>query len=320
MPRSHTCTYLEDLGFADTRVADQKDVDIPSVSRASRASSSCDALVGAAEELQQNALLNILHSPDRRRERSRQNLVNIGPLAQLLQSGFHLCAFRLRSIAVCSVFNLIFATDATDAGDAVAASRTGALIEPEFVVCAQAHVYDVQERLEEALQSSLAGVDTYRYASEDACYDQTVARLRDVHEFVVDAERDGMRSLAVGDSVGGFLQSYDLPVSKFTSVVNERHSANRRADVARAALRFVDFSTINLDLHRVVASQAAEERDLHVGNYGSCADDEALDADQLVRIYPGGDVSMSDEQTTTHTPVGFSSRMFTDGRPKGLIL
>ena len=50
-------------------------------------------------------------------------------------------------------------------------------------------------------------------------------------------------------------------------------------------MRLIYLTTVDLYLHGVVASQAAEERNLHVWNNRCRPDDETLDADEFVGVY-----------------------------------
>ena len=93
-----------------------------------------------------------------------------------------------------------------------------------------------------------------------------------------------MGCLAIGHRVGGLLQADDLPVGEFAAVVHERHGPERGADVAGAALGFVNLTTVDFDLDGVVAGEAAEERNFHVGNDGCRSNDETLNAHELLGI------------------------------------
>lgn len=84
-----------------------------------------------------------------------------------------------------------------------------------FVVASNSDVNDVQVGFEETLDDPLPRIDSDRHAPEDACDDDAISGLDDVHEFVVHAQTDGMGSLAVWHGVGGFLQPNDLAISEF---------------------------------------------------------------------------------------------------------
>ena len=64
----------------------------------------------------------------------------------------------------------------------------------------------------------------------------------------------------------------------------ERHRANGCTDVARTTARFFDLAAVDFDLDSMGAGEAPEERHFHVWDDGSGADDETLDADELVGI------------------------------------
>ena len=128
-----------------------------------------------------------------------------------------------------------------------------------------------------------------------------------------------MWGLAVWDRIGGLLQTDNLSVGKFASVVYEGHGADRGADIARAALGLVYLAPVDLNLDRVVAGEATEERHLHVWYHGGGANNQSLDTDKLIRIYNIA-ISESLQQKSKCSPPGLRLRMLTEGRPKGRTL
>jgi hypothetical protein len=62
-------------------------------------------------------------------------------------------------------------------------------------------VHDVEVRLKEGLDDSLTRVEANGDRAEDAGEGNAVAGLDEVDEFVIEAERDGVRGLAIGDGI-----------------------------------------------------------------------------------------------------------------------
>ena len=276
-----TGTRLQYLGLARTRVTDQQHVDITAVPRPSTSPTPRDILVSPSKELEENPLLDVVHGPHARRQRTRQDGVNVRMLRELLDLLLHVgLAHDLTLLLVL----LLLAHAAADARHAIAPREPGRLVEAEAVVLAETDVDDVEERLEEALDRPTPRVHAHRHAAEDPRHDEPVARLAHVHQLVVRAQRDRVRRLPVRDRVRRLLQPDHLAVRELAAVVHERHRADGRADVARARRWLVDLAAVDFDLHGVVAGEAAEEGDFHVGNDGSRPDDQTLDTNEFVGV------------------------------------
>lgn len=78
-----------------------------------------------------------------------------------------------------------------------------------------------------------------------------------------------------------------MAVGEFRTIVYECEGGESGTDVARTAGWFFDFSAVDFNLKSVRADAAPEEGDFHVGDYGSCANDEAFDAYKFVGICEG---------------------------------
>ena len=176
--------YLEDLRFTHTGVTNEQHVDVPTVPRSTATAAPSDALVRAAKQLQEYALLHVLHRVDGRGEGPRQELVDVRPLAELAQARLQLFPLRRPLLSLRGVLPVVVhvdsaadAADAADARDLVPASRACAPVQFELVVRAEPYVDDVEERAEEALERTLAWVHTHGNGAEDARDDETVSRL-----------------------------------------------------------------------------------------------------------------------------------------------
>lgn len=104
----------------------------------------------------------------------------------------------------------MFSVVIADTGDAVSTGRSRAPVQPHapsrmLVVSSDFDMNDVQVGLEQTLDDPLPRVDSDRHAPEDACDDDTISGLDDVHQFVIHAQTDRMRRLAVWHRVGRFL-------------------------------------------------------------------------------------------------------------------
>jgi len=84
-------------------------------------------------------------------------------------------------------------------------------------------VDDVDVRLEQGLNRPVARVNADGDGPEDAGDHDAVTGLGEVDELVVDAERNRVRRLTVGDGVGRLLEPDDLLVSERAAVVDEAH-------------------------------------------------------------------------------------------------
>ena len=93
-----------------------------------------------------------------------------------------------------------------------------------------------------------------------------------------------MRSLAIGYGIGSFLQPDNLPVGKFTTIVNKRHGTDCTTNISWTASWFIDFTSIDFDLLGMVASETAEEGDFHVRDNRGRSNDKTLDTDEFVGI------------------------------------
>lgn len=281
-------SYLQNLRLGDTRVTDEQHIDVTPVPGAASTTATRNALVRSAEQLQQDSFLHIVHRIDRRGKRPRKQLIDIMPLAQGAQLRLQLLALCCTPLPLDGVLLVVVHVDApadtAHTRDTISPSRARASVDPKPVICADLDVHNVEECAEEALQRPLARVHAHRHAAEDAGDDKAVTWFRHVDELVVHAEGNGVGRLPVRHGVGGFLKADHLAVRELAAVVHERHGAHRATDVARAASGLVDFPALNLDLNSVVTGEAAEEGDFHVGDHGRCADDQTLDADELVRI------------------------------------
>jgi hypothetical protein len=143
---------------------------------------------------------------------------------------------------------------------------------------------DIDIGLEEALERSLTRIDADRDASEDTSQNESVAGFRNIDEFIVDTQRDGVRCLTIRDRIRRFLQPNDLSVGEFAAVVDEGHGTDGATDISWAASGFFDLASVDFHLHSVLAGEAAEEGYFHVWNDGGCANDETFDAHELVGV------------------------------------
>ena len=201
---------LQDLRLGRRRVAAQQHVDVAAVLGAAAL---LEGFVGAAEELQQDALLNVVHLEHARRERARQQLVHGGPRRRRLDPRFLLLAdlAHLLRVAGDLLRELLL-----DGGDVDAHAALVDLLDVEHV--------DV--RLEEVLDGALARVDPDGVGPEDARHFDPVSGLAHVHELFVHAQRDGVRRLAVGHVVGRLLQLNHLLVGELAAIVHDLHGVS----------------------------------------------------------------------------------------------
>ena len=86
---------LEDLRLGRSWVAHEQDVDVATVPRPSPTSPLRNTFVGAAEHLEEDALLDVVHLVDRRRQATREQLVRIRSITNAAQLLFQL-ACRVR--------------------------------------------------------------------------------------------------------------------------------------------------------------------------------------------------------------------------------
>lgn len=296
--RLGSVAHLENLALRGTRVTDEEDVDVATVAWPAGTAAAVDALVGAAKELEEDPLFDVVHLPDARGERARQQLVDVVASRELDQLLLEIGPARragrgddAEQLVLDGQLGLgrallvvLLAADADDALAHPALAAARAEINAEALLVAALDVDDVEVGLEERLDDALLGVDADGDAAEDAGDLDPVAGLGDVDELVVDAEADGMRRLTVGHLVRRLLKPDDLPVGELAPVVDQAHGAVLAAHLARAPVRLGDPAAVDLDGLGVAAGEAAEEGALHVGDDGRRADDEALDGDDLVNV------------------------------------
>jgi hypothetical protein len=145
-------------------------------------------------------------------------------------------------------------------------------------------VDSVNVGFEQTLHRTHAGVDTRWDTAENTSDNEAITRLGNIHKLVVYTERHGMWCLAVGYSIWGLLKTNHLPVGKLASVVDERHCPDGSANFSTTTSGLFDLAPVDFNLHSMLASEAAEESHLHIGNNGSGSNNEPFDADQFVGI------------------------------------
>ena len=60
---------------------------------------------------------------------------------------------------------------------------------------------DVQVGFEESFDGASTGIDTDRHGAEDSGDGDSVSWFTDIDKFIIETDRDGVRSLTVGDDV-----------------------------------------------------------------------------------------------------------------------
>lgn len=119
---------------------------------------------------------------------------------------------------------------------------------------------NVHKCFKERFDTPLTGVDAHGDRAENTSDPNSVSGFDCVDQFIVNAHRDGVGRLSIGDSIRSLLQANDLLVKEGTSIVNERHGSLRAADISRAYVGLVDFALDQVGKDSVLTDRAAEER------------------------------------------------------------
>ena len=211
----------------------------------------------AAEELEQDALLDVLVLEDVGRNGARQTLVDVGLFGERAELGQALGGEVLVDVDV--VVDLV-----------------------EALVVLLLEVQRLDVRLVDGLDVARLRVDAQRHGSIDARHFDSVARLDRVDQVVAHVQRRGARRLARRHLVGRLLQLDELLVVEGAAVVYE---LVRVVGVARLTQRRLEYATaLELDRARGRAHAALEERLGHLGYEIREADDHAGHGDQLVDV------------------------------------
>mmetsp|Transcript_13698 Transcript_13698/g.34939 ORF Transcript_13698/g.34939 Transcript_13698/m.34939 type:complete len:233 (+) Transcript_13698:864-1562(+) len=227
---------VQDLALALRRVADEQHVHFAPESGplADR-----EVLLGAAQKLQQEALLDVAHPPDRRRDGLGEGVVEVGrgrgDRANL--RGGVLCGCGGRVLLA-----LLFDVVGADLAD----------------------VDEVDEAAEDAADGAYAGVNADGVCADDAGDFHAVAGLYGVDEGVPRDDGGGDGGLALRDGLGRFLDADDLLVAEFRAVVDEDEGVFGGA--VGAFLGLVDLAVGHGDGDVCEADGAAVERGGDVGD------------------------------------------------------
>mmetsp|Transcript_11512 Transcript_11512/g.37643 ORF Transcript_11512/g.37643 Transcript_11512/m.37643 type:complete len:644 (+) Transcript_11512:854-2785(+) len=271
---------LQQLRLSGARVSDEQNVDVAALARRAARRLLVDHLVRGTEELQQDALLDVVQLPHRRRERLRQVLVEGRRLGQRLELRHARVRHRVQLVALVVLLARLAGPRLAGGGRD---SWLRLLLQPLPLVDL-AHVHDVDVRLVDGAHRAVARVRADRRGAVHAGDLHSVARLADVHQPSPRAHRDRLRRLALRHVLWRLLQPDDLLVDVEGAVV---HHAHRALGLARLVVADVGLDdAVMLDLHvlRGAADAALEHGEGQVGDDLRRPRHHPLDGDEPVDV------------------------------------